>query len=319
MNIFYALSEGRGRLTETNLSAFLAYLLTPHAPHGLGDTFLRGFLEEMAQGCGDAQRFRCVLERRTISAQVGLEVRYDGTVARIVDIDLQIFDNASTQKKLHHIIIENKIKTGAAQADQLKDQFEGVMQALRQEEPCPVTVVFLTPPGDARVLQTEFDTLQLDASGANTKVWLRWRGVADPSVPRTVVDLIRELLRREASAEIEPVTDYTRHTLKAFVQFLERVIQSSAPTIRVADPEADDVLMQREVSLDGVRYLIVRYRSDAIKVFDLDSDSELAAHPLLRKVNGAYRLEIPLERSPGKPINTRQLGRKVLDALDPDR
>lgn len=315
MNIFYALSEGRGRLTETNLSAFLAFLLTPHAPHGLGDTFLRSFLEELAQGSGDPQRFRAVLARRSISAQVGLEVRYEGTVARIVDIDLQIFDEAMTQTKLHHVIVENKIKSAAAQLDQLREQFDCVMQALRQEEPSPVTVVFLTPPGDAGGMQAEFDGLQLDGVGANRKVWMRWRGVTAPGAPLTVVDLIRELLRREASAEIEPVTDYTRHTLKAFVQFLERVIQSPTQTTRVANPEADEVRAQREASLDGVRYLIVRYRTDAIKVFDLDSDTELAALPFLRKVNAAYGLDIPLERGPGKPINTRQLGRKVLDAL----
>ncbi|KAA0996159.1 hypothetical protein FVF58_50290 [Paraburkholderia panacisoli] len=317
MNIFYALSEGRGRLTETNLSAFLAFLLTPQAAHGFGDVFLRTFLDEIATACGDRQRFQAVLDKRSITAQVGLEVQYDGPAPRIVDIDLQLFDDAATQKKLHHLIIENKIRAGAAQAVQLKEQFECVRQTLREEEPCPVTAVFLTPPGEARVMTLEYDSLLLDAAIEHKKAWLRWRrNTMEENVSsRTIVDLIRDLLRKEASAEIEPISDYTRHTLKAFVQFLERVMQPASLGRSQIGSDSDAVVAQKEVMLDGRRFLIVRYATDAVKLFDGESDRELAAHPLLRKINVAYGLNVPLERGPGRPINTRQLGRKVLDAL----
>ncbi|MGV7242801.1 PD-(D/E)XK nuclease family protein [Caballeronia sp. M23-90] len=317
MNIFYALSEGRGRLTETNLSAFLAFLLTPQAAHGFGDVFLRTFLAEIAMACGDEKRFQSVLDKRSITAQVGLEVRYEGPTPRTVDIDLQLFDGAAAQTKLHHLIVENKIRAESAQAAQLREQFDCVRQTLREEQQTPITAVFLTPPGEARVMTSEYGSLQLDPESEHKKAWLRWRqNLNEANVSsRTIVDLIRDLLRKEASAEIEPISDYTRHTLKAFVQFLERVIQPTSIARSQSASDADVVLAQKEVDLEGRRYLIVRYASDAIKLFDNETDQELAAHPLLRKINATYGLNVPLERGPGKPINTRQLGRKVLDAL----
>jgi len=316
MNIFYALSEGRGRLTETNLSAFLAFLLTPQAAHGFGDIFLRTFLSEVARECGDPGRFQAVLAKRQITVQVGLEVRYQGAVSRTVDVDVQVFDAATAQRKLHHLIIENKINAGAAQAEQLKDQFNCVRQTLGEEDPCPITAIFLTPPGDARTLALEFDSLQLGESSEHKKAWLRWRGASGSTASRTIVDLIRELLRREAVAEIEPIGDYTRHTLKAFVQFLERVIVPPTLVRTRASTDADSVVAQREVSVDGTRFFIVRYASDTIKLFDAETEQEFAAHPLLRKINAQYGLNIPLDRIQGSPLNTRQLGRKVLDALE---
>ncbi|GAB7541409.1 hypothetical protein CS8_010720 [Cupriavidus sp. 8B] len=270
---------------------------------------------EIARECREEERFQAVLVKRQITVQVGLEVRYDGAVPRTVDIDVQVFDDATAQRKLHHLIIENKIKAGAAQTEQLKDQFDCVLLTLGDEAPCPVTAVFLTPPGDARTMTVEFDSLQLDKTSEHKKAWLRWRSATESTTSRTIVDLIRELLRREALAEIEPIGDYTRHTLKAFVQFLERVIQPPTLVRSRTGTDADSVIVQREISVDGGRFVIVRYSSDAVKLFDAETEQELAAHPLLRKINTQYGLNIPLERGPGKPINTRQLGRKVLDAL----
>ena len=45
MNIFSVLSMGKSRLHETSMSAMLAYLLNPNQDHGLGNKFLKSFLE----------------------------------------------------------------------------------------------------------------------------------------------------------------------------------------------------------------------------------------------------------------------------------
>lgn len=45
MNIFKILASGDGRLYEPNVSAFLAYLLDPNEMHGLGNRFLKSFLD----------------------------------------------------------------------------------------------------------------------------------------------------------------------------------------------------------------------------------------------------------------------------------
>ena len=49
MNIFKTLASGSGSINEPNVSAFLGYLLNPKEDHGLGDTFLRKFLEPLLE------------------------------------------------------------------------------------------------------------------------------------------------------------------------------------------------------------------------------------------------------------------------------
>lgn len=46
MNIFKILASGHGSISETNISAFLGYLLNPNEDHGLGSIFLRKILAE---------------------------------------------------------------------------------------------------------------------------------------------------------------------------------------------------------------------------------------------------------------------------------
>jgi hypothetical protein len=313
MNIFYSLSEGRGRLTETNLSAFAAFLLAPHMPHGLSDTFLRAFLTEVASGCGEPGRFTEVLSRPLLAAEVALEKRYDGRISRTVDIELQIMaGNGSGQHKIHHLIIENKVKAATAQTAQLAEQFASVVEA---DCDAPITVVFVTPPGDASALRAGFDALELDAHPLHRKALLRWTG--EELGQRPVVELIREPLRREAAAEIEPITDNTRHTLKAFVLFLQReIVPEAMARRRFPTQNSMDVLKQRIVELDGQIYVIARYRNNVVKVFDADADQEVDAHPKLRLINERFGLGVQLLHNSGGRVNTQDLGKKVLAKLE---
>jgi len=312
MNIFYALSEGRGRLTETNFSAFLAFLLNPHGAHGFADIFLRTFLKEIAKASGEVDRFKAALKSRSISSQVDLEIRYEN---RTVDIDIQIFDDEG--EKLHHVVIENKINLFAANPEQLKDQFSCVQKILSEEKFCPITMVFLTPSGGSKAMSTEFDALKFGDDCGHKKAWIRWRNNSDEDIAsRSVVDLIRELLHFEATAHIEPIGDYARHTLKAFVQYIEHAIQLPGDRSQVrSGSDENDVISQMDVSVDGTVFKISRFGSNVITAFDIDSNIKVPALPLLRKVNVLYDLKVPLERAPGKPYNTQQLGQKILDKL----
>ncbi|WP_454875211.1 PD-(D/E)XK nuclease family protein [Paraburkholderia xenovorans] len=318
MNIFYALSEGRGRLTETNLSAFAAFLLAPHQPHGLSNAFLRAFLTEVAACCGEPERFSAALSHPLLSVEVGLEKGYGKPVSRIVDIEIKLVTgDGDAQQTVHHIVIENKVKAGAAQPQQLAEQFACISEVNR-DSPTVITVVFLTPPGEAAALQAEFAALDIESRHPHRKAWLRWTG--GPEGQRPVSELIRDLLRREAIADIEPITDYTRHTLKAFVQFLQqRIVDESVAKRRFASPDLTDVIEQRLVELDGKDYVITRYRGAGatapVKVFDAEADQEVDALPMLRVANAQYALGIKLYGSGGQPINTQLLGKFVLSEL----
>ena len=47
MNIFKILNNGHGNVSETNVSAFLGYLLNPNEDHGLKDEFLKQLLDQI--------------------------------------------------------------------------------------------------------------------------------------------------------------------------------------------------------------------------------------------------------------------------------
>ncbi|MCP3725912.1 PD-(D/E)XK nuclease family protein [Paraburkholderia sp. CNPSo 3272] len=130
MNIFYALSEGRGRLTETNLSAFAAFLLASNKPHGLSSTFFPAFLTEVAKWSGEPKRFSAALSHPQLTVEVGLEKKYDKPLSRIVGVEIQLTTgDEDSQQAVHRIVIENKVKAGAAQTQQLAEQFACISEA----------------------------------------------------------------------------------------------------------------------------------------------------------------------------------------------
>ena len=93
MNIFQALSQGKSRLHEPSMSAMLGYLLDSNRDHGLGDAFVRQFLEAV-----DKERFRELLTRDFIDSQVSLEEPYELDNSRKdIDIQLLILDESKNE------------------------------------------------------------------------------------------------------------------------------------------------------------------------------------------------------------------------------
>lgn len=312
MNIFQSLSQGYGRLTETNLSAFLRFLLNPHEAHGFSDLVLRHFLRAVACSCGQPNRFEDALLNTVLDAAIGLEVTYSGDHPQRIDLEIEIFDGVGEQqRKLHHIVVENKVKASSAQSDQLARQFECVSQAMSEEEPSPITMVFLTPPGDDDRLKRQFDGLSIDARSPHRKAWVRWHGVDHSQ--ETIVSLLRRVLVMEAQAEIEPIADYMRHTLKAFAMFLERNVELSQQK-RMVRAEPGSIVAREVVTIGEHLYTITRTADGVVQVLD-EAQEEVRAYPILRQVNDAYGLELTLTGSTGRQINTQLFGRRVLERL----
>ncbi|MFZ6673665.1 PD-(D/E)XK nuclease family protein [Undibacterium sp. Xuan67W] len=316
MNIFFALAEGRGRISETNLSAFTAFLLTPNRAHGLGESFLRAFLQWVANECGEPDRFQSILTSKRLNAEVGLEVRHTlNMIDRTVDVEIKLFESrpAGDGRELHRIIVENKIKSGAAQDAQFDDEFNCVLAEV--DDGTPITAVFLTPDSRATGLQQEYDRLTLPTVGLHRKVWLRWTSGFSSGTGTSVTELVRDLLRREAAAEIEPVSEYTRHTLKAFVQFLNGMLASASPERAGVDPEDSEIVDEQLVTIGSDQFQLIRYENSTIKVYDQVTKQEVSAKPVLRDINTALSLGIDLCNSRGNNRNTLQLGRAIMDKL----
>lgn len=321
MNLFTVLSQGRGRLNEDNLSAMLGYLLAPSQTHGLGDSFLRPFLHSLGEACDDPARFAAVLRTPAeIRAVVFLESPYQvGNRRRVVDIEVRIFARADgTQPgeiqdvELHRIAIENKIKVQAADTEQLREEFLGIVQDLEGDDTVPVTMVFLTPPGDARPLVAEHAALDAATLGRHRKAWLRWAGAEADAAP--VSTQLRRLLRQEADAEIAPFSDYLRHSLKAFIRHIEEGPAGSVGrAILPRDShEVGDLLEVVPVRLGDTVYHLERYESTSIRVLNTASQEYEPAKPVFRRINADLALGVDLLNGRGEYKNTRTLGRDIL-------
>lgn len=324
MNLFTVLSQGRGRLNEENLSAMLGYLLTPSQTHGIGDSFLRPFLDALAEACGDPRRFDNVAHGgKAIRAEMFLEQPYlIGRQRRVVDVELRLFARPLTagageveDTELHRIAIENKVKVQAADPAQLRDEFVGIVHDLEDDEKVAVTMVFLTPPGDSPRLTAEYAGLDEETLAPHRKVWLRWAGTGGDK--HHVIGLLRDLLRQESEAAIAPFADYLRHTLKAFIRHVEEGPAGSAG--RVPSPrgsaELGDVVQVVTVQLGDVLYQIERYESTSIRVLNTSSQEYEVAKPVLRRIIEEKALAISFQFPTGRSKNTRTLGREVIRAL----
>jgi len=302
----------------------LGYLLAPTQTHGLGDSYLRLFLAVVAHACDDGTRFDDVLfASKAPHTEVFLETPYavDGR-RRVVDIEVQIsvrrFDPHTNEVgfvQAHRIAIENKIKAQAADSTQLYEEFLGVRDDLDSDDQTQVTMVFLTPPDTSAKLADEFNRLDTGTLGQHRKAWLQWAGAKDN--PTTVVALIRTLLHQEAIAAISPVSEYLRHTLKAFARHIldgPAGTASSQLNARTA-PELGDIVQVVAVDLGGTTYQIERYDSTTIRVYNTSTQDYEVAKQILRRANDEKGLGVPLTQPGGRNKNTRTLGRDIVRAL----
>ena len=141
MNIFNALSaRANSQLREPNLSAVLAYFLHPGKDHGLGDTFLKAFLEII----GVAYTIRpgeANFAKTMVDTEEPLEDE-DGTIK--LDIVIEIVN--SKNKILRYIVVENKIKSSAANPKQLNRYYNALIKDEDNDSrKNKITMVFLTP------------------------------------------------------------------------------------------------------------------------------------------------------------------------------
>ena len=127
------------------MSAMLAYLLDSNKDHGLGEAFIRAFLLAV-----DEDVFKKFLAADFIKSQTELEVQYLLNGSR-KDIDIEILLLAKGGDD-YKVIIENKIKIGAANPKQLRDYYNAILQ----DDPHikHLYIVFLTPESSSAALKS---------------------------------------------------------------------------------------------------------------------------------------------------------------------
>ena len=180
MNIFKALSEGNGRISETNVTSFMNYLLD--SSNELNNSFFVLFAKLIDQYQDNYKLCDLIgINQKTIRKQilsfsnnfsVSSEPEYsikklDGS-KQIPDILLRI-NSKSTEEDIAYLIIENKINKSAIKKGQIEKQFDYFSKSEDYEEGRPIYSVLITP--DENI----FEKLYSQAVEKNEKtVWLKW-------------------------------------------------------------------------------------------------------------------------------------------------
>ena len=300
MNIFSVLSMGKSRLHETSMSAMLAYLLNPNQDHGVGNKFLKSFLELSNEN----NIYSIYIEKigtTQLKFDIDLEVQYYYNGKRSdIDVQIKIFDN--NWNELHRIIIENKIKTGAANPKQLEQYYEAVINDENDENISEdkLSVIFITPDLNNKILEEEFDNLKTDK-----KTWIYWNSSLEDK--NTVVRIIQSILTQEQNAEISPINEYMRHTFKAFSYFVNKTLDTSVNKFRFGENIGE---IEKEISLeiDNKLYKLILRDSGQIQLFD-ENDIKVVARPLLKNYLEKNKIIITDKKT------TRQYGQKIFEIL----
>jgi hypothetical protein len=301
MNIFNVLSKGKSRLHEPSISAMLAYLLSPNEDHGLSDTFLKAFLH-LINNTLDNNIFLEILDESIIYADVELEVQYNYKKRCDIDIQISILDKTRS-KEIHRIIIENKIKTHSANPKQLLDYYKAVIndEDFKLEKP-DLSIVFLTPKSNNNALISEFNNLKKEISINHNYLWIYW---LNDTVESSILHIIKDILKKELYSEINPINEYMRHTLKAFVQYVKSVVspQDERRKMRTSQDIGDIVEEMEITTTDNKRHRIVRRDSTQIQVFDCETDEKEVARHVMSQYIDENNLNIDHPK-----LNTRMIG-----------
>lgn len=303
MNIFQVLSQGKSRLHEPSMSAMLGYLLDSNKDHGLGDTFIREFLKYL-----DKETFADALNRDFINSQVSLEEPYQLNKKR-KDIDIQIILLNEKKEEIFRLVIENKIKANAANPKQLQEYYSAIIE--EEPEISNLFMIFLTPESKFSGLEEEYRNLKLSTTLKNhKKKWLYWESEKNGGI----LNVFREVLKKEMDGSINPINEYIRHTLKAFIRHCSVLTQPLGKQIRTGEDigeVVDEILIQTK---DSKSYRVIRRDSNQIQVFNEETgDKEVAKRILIQYID-EKKLGIPYNNG---LMNTREVGRLFFEKLKP--
>jgi hypothetical protein len=233
MNIFKILSDGDGSIKEPNVSAFLAYLLDPSQSHGLGSKFLEGFIHNLvfnSENQFEELKINNKIKDLSRSDKSGfyVEITTEKTVqltnqkSRDIDILIEFYNNESNFP-LYSICVENKIKDSSLNKIQLINEVLGIINEYEKEDISNqprISMIFITPSFSEKSKKNYSEFLnQLNTEGLNiTTNHLIWEHLNDNE--NSIFFLLSRILKNENEGLIDPIHEYTKFTIKSFLNFI---------------------------------------------------------------------------------------------------
>jgi uncharacterized protein YlaI len=300
MNIFKALSQGYGSITETNFTSFLSYLLSSDNECS---NYLLIIILQFIEKNKNISIFRDILKIKGNSIRELSDLfnnKYKYTVEpernfgnQRLDIFIRI-SKKDIEEDLLFLIMEAKIEKSAIKEGQINLQVNKFLEEYtNQSKYIPI----LISPDDESFLRC-YNNL------TNELCWIKWS-----NNDNSVVSFLRELLELERVAMIEPFDVSLTYLIKSFIDYLEKSFsKSNSLNYSVAGiPEKERVL----VEIDNKNYTIRRFKNEMIRIYD-EEENEINTEIKneLRRINSKYNLGVVFE---GK--TTHALGRIIISKL----
>ncbi len=320
MNIFKALSEGKGRISETNITSFMSYILdsSNELNNSLFILFaklidtqidnnkictLLGFNQKTIR-----EKIINFTSNYIVSSEPEYSIQNHEGNKQIPDILLRIISK-TTEEDAAFLIIENKISKTAIKKDQVEKQFDCFTKSEDYDKDKPVYSVLITP--DEKV----FEKLYKSSLEKNSRtVWLKWLNNNNDN--SSIEAILRQLIKYEQNAEIEPIDPNTQFIIKSFIDYLATEFSIKENGKKNYSYKGFEVIGIANAEIDKTEYCIKRFSNNMIRLFDMeDNILEIEVKPILRKINEEYKLGIELFHSTGKSKNTQILGREIINKL----
>jgi hypothetical protein len=299
MNIFKILSSGDSKLKEPSVSAFLGFLLNPRESHGLSSKFLEHILKVTIHKDKDTYKGLFLNDKiKNLSIQFDVEkdlevkVKSDKEGRSDIDILISMFDKkeyTEIPKPKYIFSIENKINKNAINKEktQLSKQLFGLIKYLEEEYEIKkdddnfphIGIIFLTPDdcdganGELQNLKEKIENAELIDKVSSSH--LLWKNKNQDSDEDSAYSILSDLLKKESSGLIEPIHEYTKYTIKAFIQFIESNFQSASDD-RDEDEEGkykktliyDETKIKEGLEKIEKKDLIKKIHDDILKTFN---------------------------------------------------
>ncbi|MDL2223810.1 PD-(D/E)XK nuclease family protein [Bacteroidales bacterium OttesenSCG-928-M06] len=307
MNIFKTLASGSGSINEPNVSAFLGYLLNPKEDHGLGDTFLRRFLEPLLdKDKEDNNNNLSFLRGRNLSIHSNFEFEVlleqafkdinskddkEKGSTQIVDIVILCYEKKNQQGRFlaeeiikqkkqgghpkHIFLIENKIDDASCTEGQLRKQFNNTITTLKSlgiDAPERlVSVIYVTP--DGTKCKEEFSKFKND----NNKIQSFWSKKNDNN---SISKILREIIEKST----RPIDAYCKYTLQAFLEFIENDFKSAIVEELEEKKKRENTRFEYNEEIYSRPDLAVKAISDYIKKHEEINDRKITFDELKEKL-----------------------------------
>ena len=218
MNIFKVLASGKKSFQEETASAILAWFLNPTMEHGLGYSFLSKFVDDLFSSTDNENKLsdlsKKLIPRLRSEDETQLKLWSDleyNVETAFIDIVIGIDDWI--------FAIENKIYTQSATEGQLVKEYEGLKQKVPEFK---IGMIYLIPIDEkSEILDAKTENIfnELSVKSGDFKVMVTWQKNEIGNIP-SIAELIEKTLDDESKGIIDPIPEYTRHTLKALNSFI---------------------------------------------------------------------------------------------------